>query len=90
MNFLIFVLLIECCLILLFNKTIYKEEYNMGNSQELTIQDVAELVNYYTTREKRRKNLIDAYTYVRNKTKTDYSYEEIKDYLFHHNVSGNS
>jgi hypothetical protein len=34
---------------------------------------------------KRRKNLIDAYSYVRNKTKNrKFTYEEVKDYLFHH------
>lgn len=51
----------------------------------LDLKYFCSLVNEQMIKPKRRKNLIDAYSYVRNKTKNrKFTYEEVKDYLFHH------
>ena len=54
-------------------------------SKVLDLKYFCYLVNEQMIKPKRRKNLIDAYSYIRNKTKNhNFSYEEVKDYLFHH------
>jgi hypothetical protein len=53
---------------------------------ELTLREFAKLVNdemYYHD----KKNLLNAYSCVHGKYQVDYSYEEVKDYLFHHDLS---
>lgn len=57
---------------------------------DLNLQEIAGRVAYFMYDCPKRKNLIDAYTHVRNKTGTDYSYEEVKEYLFHHDPTENS
>ena len=69
----------------LFISLCIKEGYIMA-SKASSLHEIAELVYELTCREKHRKNLIDAYTSVRNKTKTNFTYEEVKDYIFHHDL----
>lgn len=57
----------------------------MDKNTELTIDQVAQIV-YNLMYGKKRLNLLQAYSTVCNKYKTDYSYAEIKDYLFHHDL----
>ena len=58
----------------------------MSEEQNLTIQETAQLI-YNLMYGPKRKNLLDAYSYTLNKYKIQYSYEEIKDYLFHHELT---
>jgi hypothetical protein len=57
----------------------------MEKNTELTIQETAQLV-YDLMYGKQQKNILQAYSTVYAKYKTDYSYDEIKDYLFHHEM----
>ena len=50
----------------------------------LSLEDAARLV--FDQIYKNKKNILDAYSYCVNKHKFDYSYDEIKDYLFHHDL----
>lgn len=50
----------------------------------LSLKDAARLV--FDQIYKNKKNILDAYSYCVNKYKFDYSYNEIKDYLFHHDL----
>ena len=59
-----------------------------NNTVNIPIQEAAKLINdlmYGDT----PMNLLDAYSYVLVKNKIEYSYEEIKDYLFHHDLTRN-
>lgn len=59
-----------------------------NNTVNIPIQEAAQLINdlmYGDT----PMNLLDAYSYVLVKNKIEYSYEEIKDYLFHHDLTRN-
>lgn len=55
------------------------------NENELSLHEVCIIINDLMYG-KKRLGLIDAYSYVLAKYKTDYSYEEVKDYLFHHDL----
>jgi hypothetical protein len=57
----------------------------MDKNTELTIEQVAQIV-YNLMYGKKRLNLLQAYSTVCSKYKTEYSYAEIKDYLFHHDL----
>ena len=50
-----------------------------------TLEEIASIVEDAMYNISSKKNIIEAYSFVHNLTKTDYSYDEVKDYLFHHN-----
>lgn len=58
----------------------------MNKNTELTLEETAQLV-YDLIHGKKRMNILQAYSTVYTKYKTDYSYDEIKDYLFHHELT---
>lgn len=58
----------------------------MNKNTELTIQETAQLV-YDLMYGKKQMYILQAYSTVYAKYKTDYSYDEIKDYLFHHELT---
>lgn len=58
----------------------------MKKNTELTIQETAQLV-YDLMYGKKQMDILRAYSTVYAKYKTDYSYDEIKDYLFHHELT---
>lgn len=53
---------------------------------ELTLREFAKLVNDEMYSHD-KKNLLNAYSYIHAKYQVDYSYEEVKDYLFHHDLN---
>lgn len=55
------------------------------NAEPLTLQETAQLV-FDLVYGKKRLNLLQAYSTVFYKYNTDYSYDEVKDYLFHHEL----
>lgn len=55
------------------------------DENELTLLEASQLVSDLMYGPK-KKGIIDAYSYVFAKYKIDYSYDEIKDYLFHHDL----
>lgn len=55
------------------------------NNGQLTIEESAQLI-FDLMYGKKQMNLLQAYSTVSHKYKIDYSYEEIKDYLFHHEL----
>lgn len=55
------------------------------DNEFLTIQDAAQII-FDDMYGMKRKNLLEAYSCALNKYKFDYSYEEIKDYLFHNTL----
>jgi hypothetical protein len=57
------------------------ENIDMNN-----IKDVAKLV-YDQMYKYNKNNLLDAYSYIKHLYHISFSYEEIKDYLFHHDLS---
>jgi hypothetical protein len=57
----------------------------MNENNELTIHECAQLI-FDLMYGKKQKNLLQAYSTVSHKYKIDYSYEEMKDYLFHHEL----
>lgn len=61
----------------------------MKKNTELTIQETAQLVYdlMYGKKQMYKMNILQAYSTVYTKYKTDYSYDEIKDYLFHHKLT---
>lgn len=61
----------------------------MNKNTELTIQETAQLVYdlMYGKKQMNKMNILQAYSTVYAKYKTDYSYDEIKDYLFHHELT---
>lgn len=58
---------------------------NKDTNTNFTIDEIAQKV-YDLMYGKKRLNLLHAYSTVYSKYKTDYSYAEIKDYLFHHDL----
>lgn len=58
----------------------------MNKNTELTLEETAQLV-YDLIHGKKRMNILQAYSTVCTKYKTDYSYDEVKDYLFHHELT---
>lgn len=57
----------------------------MNKNTELTLHEVAKLVSDLVYG-KKHMNLLQAYSVIFHKYNIDYSYEEIKDYLFHHDL----
>ena len=57
----------------------------MNENNELTIEECAQVV-FDLMYGKKHRNLLQAYSTVFHKYNIDYSYEEIKDYLFHHDM----
>jgi hypothetical protein len=57
----------------------------MNNNTELTIQEIGQAM-FDLMYGKKQMNLLQAYSTVKTKYKTDYSYDEMKDYLFHHEL----
>ena len=53
---------------------------------ELTLREFAKLVNAEMYGPN-KKNLLDAYSCIHGQYQIDYSYNELKDYLFHHDLS---
>ena len=57
----------------------------MSENNKLTIEECAQMV-FDLMYGKKQMNLLQAYSTVFHKYKIDYSYEEMKDYLFHHEL----
>lgn len=57
----------------------------MNKNTELTIEETGQIM-FDLMYGKKQMNLLQAYSTVATKYKTDYSYDEIKDYLFHHEL----
>jgi len=55
----------------------------MFEQNKLTLEEIAIKMNEQMY--KKNKNILNAYSHILNKYGIDYSYEEVKDYLFHHN-----
>lgn len=55
------------------------------NENEKSLHEIAQIVTDLMYG-KQKLGLIDAYSYVLAKYKTDYSYDEVKYYLFHHDL----
>ena len=55
----------------------------MNDDNKITMHHNAQII-YNLMYGKKRMDILRAYSYTINKYKTDYSYDEIKDYLFHH------
>jgi hypothetical protein len=53
---------------------------------EFSIDEVGQIM-YDLMYGKKQLNLLQAYSTVETKYKIDYSYNEMKDYLFHHQLS---
>jgi hypothetical protein len=53
---------------------------------EFSIDEVGQIM-YDLMYGKKQLNLLQAYSTVKTKYKIDYSYNEMKDYLFHHQLS---
>ena len=54
-------------------------------SKDYTLQDVSQMV-FNLVHGKRKMNLLQAYSRVHTKSGTNYSYDEVKDYLFNHTL----
>lgn len=57
----------------------------MNKNTELTIEETGQIM-FDLMYGKKQMNLLQAYSTVTTKYKTDYSYDEMKDYLFHHEL----
>ncbi len=61
-----------------------KQFINDANVKQQAIKNAASLVKEAMYGPIKR-NLLDAYTYVVNNNQIDFTYQEIKEYLFHNN-----
>lgn len=57
----------------------------MNKNTELTIEEIGQIM-FDLMYGKKQMNLLQAYSTVYAKYKTDYSYDEMKDYLFHYEL----
>ncbi len=59
---------------------------NTEFNTEFSIEEIGQIM-YDLMYGKKQMNLLQAYSTVETKYKIDYSYYEMKDYLFHHKLS---
>ena len=57
----------------------------MNKDKKFTLGEMSQIM-FNLMYGKKRMNIIQAYSAIKFKYKTDYSYDEIKDYLFHHKL----